>query len=199
MTVPLRSDLSVPDLCASAFSSSLRDQISVYPSIAAGDLPLNGSLVDGLLAELITQRTRRRRERRGPVQNAWFFGVDCGCISDQLPAAFPNRRWRLPCHTPHCALNHRLLPDVPVVGPYVSAAGRGDPLPRRVGGARAHFPRFKMEIAARNELSFREGSVNSTVFSCRLRRGYCQRGKETAYGQEMRNSRQTWRNAGFRA
>jgi len=43
MTVPLRSDLLVPDLCASAFSVSLRDQCSVYPSIVAGDRPLNGS------------------------------------------------------------------------------------------------------------------------------------------------------------
>ncbi len=78
MTVPLCSDLSARDLCASAFSVSLRDQCSVYPSIAAGDLPPNGSLVDEPSAELITQRTRRRRARRGTVQKAWFFGVDCG-------------------------------------------------------------------------------------------------------------------------
>ena len=43
------ADLSGRDLCASAFSVALRDQCSIDPSIAASDLPLNGS----------------RRERRG--------------------------------------------------------------------------------------------------------------------------------------
>jgi len=39
----MAADLSVRDLCASAFSVTLRDQFSIDPSIAASDLPLNGS------------------------------------------------------------------------------------------------------------------------------------------------------------
>ena len=65
----MAADLTLRDLCASAVSVALRDQYSINPSIAASDLPLNRSLIDGRPADLITQRSQRRRARRGIVRN----------------------------------------------------------------------------------------------------------------------------------
>jgi len=63
------ADLSGRDLCASAFSVALRDQCSIDPSIAASDLPLNGLLIDGQPAELITQRSQST-QRNSPTHMA---------------------------------------------------------------------------------------------------------------------------------
>ena len=89
--------LTLCDTRPSSFSVALRDQFSISPSIAASDLPLNGSHVDAQSAELLTQKTRRRRERRGIVQNkalrafVWVTpGPTARCVtSPNMPADLP--------------------------------------------------------------------------------------------------------------